>query len=64
MLYSNHSTTLTLKDPVATSQVGCTTSAMTGAAGFPGIALMVTEGASETHPAAFLAVTVYVPEVR
>ena len=49
--------------PVGVAHVGCT-EVTTGVVGVAGAALIVTEVAVEIHPAAFLAVKLYVPAVR
>ena len=49
--------------PVSVPHVGCT-EVTTGAVGVAGAPLIVTDVAVEIHPAAFLAVTEYVPATR
>ena len=49
--------TVTVIVPVDTVQVGCCVAVAVGAAGAVGAALIVTGVAADTHPAAFLTVT-------
>jgi hypothetical protein len=47
--------------PVATVQDGCKVTLAVGAAGAPGLGFTVTIVPVDIHPAAFFAVTLYVP---